>query len=76
MTFQHHDGSGAPARLPNTLSPAEEFLWLLDLRDRTTRRLAVLADFLDDLPAPAPLPRSGLTQAAPGVLLYKGGRDV
>ena len=74
MTFHHHDGSAGPARLPNSMTIAEEFSALMDLRERTTRRLMVLADLLDDEPRPTALPRSGLVQAAAGVLLFKGGR--
>lgn len=46
MTFHHHDGSAGPARLPDTMTIGEEFLTLMDLRDRTDKRLAELTAIL------------------------------
>ncbi|MCW6511533.1 hypothetical protein [Lichenifustis flavocetrariae] len=70
---------GAVGRIPCRVDLESEFLALSALRDRTTARLYELLDILKPpcpvRPTVAHPPRSGLVQAAPRVLLFKGGRD-
>lgn len=58
-----------------TLNAQEEFDLLMERTRRNIERAAELMDVLGVPAEPAELPRSGLKQAAPGLLLFKGGRD-
>lgn len=82
----HANSTPMPGRPPSVICPAvgaeQEFLALLDLRERTTHRLEQLLEVLLDrelqvmAAEQTALPLSGLVQAQPNVLLFKGGRDV
>ena len=56
------------------MTPDQERTRLLAATDRNLNRLRELKDILFPEHA-STLPLSGLVQAQPGVLLFKGGRD-